>query len=320
MKRKALCALFAALLAMPTAMAAETPITHIDTPKTVKALYVNLGTAENPNRMARIIGMVERTELNALVIDVRSGGGPLMFGSDTKAKAFLANLHTRNIYAIARIVVFKGGPAGWHDPASRQRWQQVADVSRRALAIGFDEINYDYIRYGSVNEPKSGTPISERVEVIRSFFEFLKREVRDKTGRPISADIFGVTFIQPQPSIGQRLEDAARNFDYVMPMPYPSHWGPGNFGLSNPAHYPYETVYRTLTAGWQKVANDPSRIAKLRTWIQAFDLDSSRPMRYYKYTPWHIQEQIRACYDAGCVGWALWNAGNIYDESAFLKE
>lgn len=101
-----------------------------------------------------------------------------------------------------------------------------------------------------------------------------------------------------------------------MPMPYPSHWYSGSFGFKNPAHYPYKTVFKSLIMGWDKVKNNPKRIAKLRTWIQAFNLDSK--MKYYKYTPWHIKEQIRACYHTDCVGWALWNPYNKYDINALL--
>ncbi|MBI1975005.1 MAG: hypothetical protein HYS57_01440 [Parcubacteria group bacterium] len=312
----------------------RTPPTHLSTPKTVKGIYINLGIINSP-RFWRLVEMVERTELNTLVIDIRSGGGPILLRDDQKSRELLTELHARNIYLIARLVAFKGGGGGWYDPASRKRWNDIARIARRAIELGFDEVNFDYVRFGAVNEPRSATPISERTAIIRTFFRFLRKEVAEKTGRPISVDIFGATFIWPQHTIGQRLEDAAESFDYVIPMPYPSHWGPGSFGLANPAYHPYQTVYRSLTQGWRKVENNPKRIASLRSWIQAFDLDSSRPMRRYKYTPWHIREQIRACYDvarppaaiptaksggAGCTGWILWNAANVYDESSFLKE
>jgi len=307
------------LIILPTATAAETQVRHVPTPEIMKALYITLGTAENPNRMAKITDMALRAGINALVIDIRSNGGPLIFGNDTKTKEFLAELHKRNIYAIARIVAFKGGPSGWYDPASRKRWEQIAEVSRRAISLGFDEINYDYVRYGSVNEPGSSTPIGQRTAIIRSFFEFLKVEVREKTGRPISIDIFGWVFIEPQRVIGQRVEDAIENFDYVMPMVYPSHWGRNNLGIPIPGREPYKTVYRSLTIGWNRVKDDPRRIAKLRAWIQAFNLESINPIRTMRYGPAEISAQVRACYDAGCIGWALWNAGNVYDETA-LRE
>jgi len=251
-----------------------------------------------------------------LVIDIKSSGRSIIFSDDCATKEFLSRLHKKNLYLIARIVVFKGGPRRWYEPSSQKRWQQVAEISRKAIDLGFDEINYDYIRYGAVNEPKSNTPISKRRAIINAFFKFLKKEVRDKTGRPISADIFGITFIYPQAVIGQSLEDVIQSFDYIMPMPYPSHWYTGSFGFKNPAHHPYKVVFKSLTMGWDKVKDHPKRIAKLRTWIQAFSLDSK--MRYYPYTPWHIREQIRACYHTDCTGWALWNPYNRYNITALL--
>jgi hypothetical protein len=293
---------------------------HLDTPTIVKAVYVNLGTAAHADRMSRLTALVERTELNALFIDIHGAGGPVLRKSDAETEALLKDLHDRGIYAVARLVAFQGGPHGWYDPGSEARWRQIAEISARAVNLGFDEINYDYVRYGAAREPTSSTPIAERAGIIRSFGQYLRDEVGATTGRPISADIFGFTLLSTQLVIGQRLEDFVELFDYVMPMPYPSHWGPGTFGFANPAHEPYETIHKALTMGWRRVAADPTRRAELRSWIQAFNLDSSRPMQFYRYTPWHVREQIRACDDAGCAGWCAWNANSAYEPEAFTSK
>ncbi|WP_437575202.1 putative glycoside hydrolase [Sorangium sp. So ce887] len=287
-------------------------------PTVTKAIYVNFAAGRSADRMERLSSLVQRTELNSLVIDIRSNGGALLLESDEATKARLEALRHAGIYLIARLVAFKGGPRGWYDPGSEERWREIAEISLRAFDAGFDEVNYDYVRYGAAREPRSPTPLHERTPTIRAFFEFLRAEVGDAASRPISADLFGITLLGPQDGIGQRLEDAVELFDYVMPMPYPSHWGPGSFGLANPAHHPYETLHASLSAGWRRVADLPGRIAQLRSWVQAFDLDSSRPMRRYKYTPWHIRQQIRAIDDAGCAGYAAWNPRSDYEESAFL--
>lgn len=282
----------------------------------IKAVYVGFAAARSADRINRLMSLVRRTELNALVIDVRSKRGALLHESDDDTRALLDALHEAGIYLIARVVAFKGGPKGWYDPGSKARWEELAEISWKAFDLGFDEVNYDYVRYGAANEPRSRTPVQERRPTLRAFFAFLRAQVAAES-RPISADLFGITLLGPQDSIGQRLEDAAVYFDYVMPMPYPSHWGPGSFGLSNPAHHPYKAIYKPLSTGWRSMADLPDRIARMRCWIQAFDLDSSRPMRRYEYTPWHIQEQARACEDAGCAGWAAWNPRSEYDEKAF---
>ncbi|KYF94500.1 hypothetical protein BE17_00230 [Sorangium cellulosum] len=287
-------------------------------PTTIKAVYVNFTAARSAERMNRLSSLVQRTELNSLVIDVRSSGGALLHERDEETRDQLEALRHAGIYLIARVVAFRGGPRGWYDPGSEARWREIAEISLRAFDVGFDEVNYDYVRYGAAREPRSRTPVGERAPTIRAFFEFLRAEVGDAAGRPISADLFGITLLGPQDGIGQRLEDAVELFDYVMPMPYPSHWGPGSLGLANPAHHPYETLYAALSAGWSSVAELPGRRALLRSWIQAFDLDSSRPMRRYRYMPWHVREQIRAIEDAGCAGYAAWNPRSVYEESAFV--
>ncbi len=285
----------------------------------LKAIYINYGVTQNKLKMSKILTISKRSGINAFVIDIHSTGGPLMFENDNETRRFLKELKEQGFYLIARIVVFKGGPKGWYDPKSKRRWEEVVEVSRRAIQLEFDEINYDYVRYGARGEPPSPTPINERIKIIRSFFEFIKSEVRDKTGRPISVDIFGWAFIAPQYVIGQRVEDAVSNFDYVMPMVYPSHWGRNNLGIPVPGREPYLAVYRSLSLGWNKVKNNPRRIAEMRAWIQAFDLESINPIRIKKYGPAEIKAQIKACYDAGCQGWALWNSASNYAEIS-LKE
>lgn len=311
--------LFALFIAVDSfaLFAAEPP--HLPTPSTVKGVYINHSILGTP-RFWNLVEMTERTELNTFVIDIHSHGGAPILGSDETARALLTKLHEKNIYCIARVVVFQGGNSGWHDPSSRERWEQVRAASFRAIAVGFDEINYDYVRYGAANEPKSATPVKERAAVIRSFWKFLKEEVRDAVNQPISVDIFGYTFLAPQHSIGQSVEDAILYFDYVMPMPYPSHWSKGSFGLDIPGHHPYETVHQSLDKGWERVKNQTGRIAELRVWIQAFGLASISPLRKYHYGPTQVRAQIKACEDSGCVGWVLWNANSAYQESYFLTK
>ena len=290
---------------------------HLGAPEIVKAVYANHFVATQPDRLRRLTDLVEKTELNALFIDIRSNGGPILAKTDEETRRLLGSLHDRGIYLAARVVAFQGGPLGWYDPASEARWRRIAEASAEAVELGFDEINYDYVRYGAAREPRSPTPEAERAPIIRSFAEFLREEVGDRWGRPISADIFGFTLLGPQALIGQRLADFTELFDYVMPMPYPSHWGLGTFGIENPAHEPYRIVHAALSIGERSMAEHPARRARLRSWIQAFDLDSSQPKRFYRYTPWHVREQIRACDDVHAAGWCAWNVRGNYDAAAF---
>jgi hypothetical protein len=290
----------------------EIKVIHIPTPTVVKALYVTFYSFESPKKLRDVTLSLEKNNFNALVIDVRSDGTGLFDINTDKVKGILSGLHDKNIYLIGRIVAFKNGENAWYDPASRVRWEQIAQTSKLAHDLGFDEINYDYVRYGGPNEAQSQTPIEQRRPTIQAFFEFLNKEVRQKYGFPISADIFGTTFINPEAGIGQNLEDAALNFDYIMPMPYPSHWALGTFGIKHPGTEPYQTVFQALTTGWAKVKDNPKRIASLRSWIQAFNIESISPWKLIDYTPQEINAQIKACTDAGCVGWVLWNGFSTY--------
>ena len=304
---------------VPPPVVKEIKVIHIATPSTVKALYVTFYSFESPKKLQQVVSNLEKNNFNALVIDVRSDGTGLFDINDSKVKEILSGLHDKHIYLIGRIVAFKNGESAWYDPASRERWDQIANTSKFAYDLGFDEINYDYVRYGGPTEAQSKTPIEQRRPTIQAFFEFLNKEVRQKYGFPISADIFGTTFINPEAGIGQNLEDAALNFDYIMPMPYPSHWALGTFGIKHPGTEPYQTVFQALTTGWAKVKNDPKRIASLRSWIQAFGIESISPWKLRDYTPQDIDSQIKACTDAGCVGWALWNGFSNYQPDYFAN-
>ena len=310
---KKLFRLFVFLLVASAVTVRAQGMDHVATPKEVRGLYVTLDTFQDRRMLDSIIEICKRTSINTLVIDVRSNGVNAFVIKNEKARKRLEQLHAMNLYLVGRMIVF-WRPNGWFDPGSQRRWDEIARASKLAINLGFDEINYDYVRYGGPHEPKSPTPMEQRTPIIRDFCRFLKREVGDKTGRPISVDFFGVTFLKPEPGVGQRIEDSIDNFNYVMPMAYPSHWSPGTFGVKDPGRAPYEMVYKSLTAGWKRVANDPNRKAQLRPWLQAFGLDSIYPMKFMSYTAKDVAEQIRACHDAGCVGWVLWNPSSKYSQ------
>lgn len=300
--------------ATTTPVQKEIQVIHLPTPQPMKGLYVTFYTFEAKKKFAEVIAQAQKYDLNSLIIDVRSDGQGLFDFNTNEVKQMLSDLHDKGLYLIARIVAFKKSDTEWYDPASQQRWQQIADTAKAAVDVGFDEINFDYVRYGGPNEQQSTTTIEQRRPNIQAFFEFLNKEVRQKLERPISADIFGVTFVNPEAGIGQRLEDAVQNFDYIMPMPYPSHWALGSLGIANPGDAPYQIVFQALYTGWVKVVHSPSRIASLRSWIQAFDIESITPWKLRPYTAQDVESQIKACYDAECSGWALWNGSSSYPD------
>jgi len=314
-----------------------------------KGIYVTSWIA-GTQRAEELVRLVERTELNSVVIDIKDATGRIGYESQVPLAreigasegrirdidALLARCHRAGIYTIARIVVFqdphlsKNRPewalkdeAGnlwrdrkglsWMDPACREVWNYNLDLAKEATLKGFDEIQFDYVRF-----PSDGSisacfyPIWDRRvpkhEIIRQFFAFASSELVPYK-IPISVDLFGLTLWQDDDlNIGQRIVDAMYYVDYICPMVYPSHYPSQFMGFGNPADHPYEIVYQSLIRGQSKLSQAGAR-ARLRPWLQDFNLGA-------QYDEEKILLQKRAVYDAGCFGWTLWSSQNRYTEAA----
>lgn len=355
----------------PPGPEAQAGVTHVALPAFVKGIYVSAATAGDTKRFGQLGDLVDRTELNAMVIDVKEGDGAIAFVPVDAALApyaaakpelgkladFTKPLHDKGIYLIARVFVFqdpwlvgkrpelavkrRGGGlwrdrrgTTWLDPASREVWKYNAAIAREAYAGGFDEVQFDYIRFLSDgNMAEAAYPAydgkTSKADVIRSFFGFMDAELREKSGIPISADLFGLTMWAHDSdlNIGQKLDNAARHFDFVSPMVYPSHYPTGFEGFANPADHPYEVVHDNLVKAQpvfgalrqedlalrQKNPALSLKIAGVRPWLQDFDLGAV-------YSPDMVKAQMKASVDGGASGWIFWNARNIYTESAFAPE
>lgn len=352
----------------PPDAAAADAIARVTTPTFVKGIYVSSATAGTKKRFDELVDLVDRTELNAMVIDIKDWRGAIAFVPESEAlkpyaaetpelgdlRAFTKPLKEKGIYLIARQFVFqdpwivekrpefavkrigggiwrdrRGTP--WIDPASKEAWKYNVAVAREAFAGGFDEVQLDYIRFLSDGDMKAAVyPVYDgttpKSEVISSFFAYVDAELREKSGIPISADLFGLTMWQHDYdlNIGQRLEPALRHFDFVSPMVYPSHYPAGFMGFPNPSTRPYEVIKANMLRG-QKVldklhaedlaartANPDGgiRVGSVRPWLQDFDLGAD-------YTPDMVRAQMRATEEGGGSGWLFWNARNVYTESAF---
>ncbi|MGC9605495.1 MAG: putative glycoside hydrolase [Minisyncoccia bacterium] len=253
---------------------------------------------------------------------------------------FVTELHGKGIYAIGRITVFQdplyasahpdlavqsisrpGRPwtdkngLAYIDPDFAPYWDRVAQIALEAHSIGFDEINFDYIRFpsdGVMTDAEFALPASTtKAAVIADFFAYLQSRLKPE-GVVMSADLFGQTTVNRDDlGIGQILEDALPYFDYVSPMVYPSHFADNFDGYANPAAYPYEVVRSTMISAVERAAAASSTPDKLRPWLQAFDLGAV-------YTPAMVQAEKRAVYDAGLSGWMLWNAGSRYNKEELM--
>jgi hypothetical protein len=338
-----------------TVMASTTPaVTHISTPDPLKAVYMSSWAAGNKKFRDHLFDLVDNTEINAVVIDVKDFSGRISFPVDDArllkigasenripdVKELVAKLHEKNVYVIARISSFqdsflikahpelavktKSGAiwqdykgVKWLDAGAQPVWDYLVAISEQSYAYGFDEINFDYLRYPSDGNLKdiaySWSNGRTRREVMHDFFLYLREQLAS-TSVPISADLFGLTTSSNDDlGIGQVLVDALPYFDYVSPMVYPSHFSTGYLGFAKPAVHPYDVVKFAMTTAVDRAIAASSSPSKLRPWLQAFDMGAV-------YTPAMVRAQIQATNDAGLSSWMLWDAGCIYDKKDLVEK
>lgn len=271
-------------------------------------------------------------------------------------KEFIAELHRKHIYVIGRITTFQNpyytklhpeqavqkreGGGVWKDykglafvdVGAKEYWDQVVELGKISYALGFDELNFDYVRFPS-DGPMSQAYYSydlgkPKAEVLEEFFKYLSEQFRP-TGAVLSADLFGMSATNEDDlGIGQVLERALPYFDYIDPMVYPSHYPSGFNGYKKVDEHAYDIVHFAMVAaarraiagtttvpalGEQPIASTSPQeytkpvfaASKIRPWLQSFDY----PVHY---TPEMAADQIRATNDAGLKSYLFWDAGNKY--------
>ncbi|MCA9353373.1 hypothetical protein KC842_00685 [Candidatus Nomurabacteria bacterium] len=325
---------------------------HIETPDSMKAVYMTSWVAGTPSIRNSVISLVERTEVNSIIIDIKDYTGKVAFQIDDEViqeigstenrirdiESLIEELHSKNIYVIGRVAVFqdphivKVWPEeavkkasdknsvwkdrkgiSWIDAGSERVWDYTYRIAKGSYDLGFDEINFDYIRFPSDGDMKDiYYPVSEgkvKSEVMNSFYTFIGDKLR-ADGIPSSADLFGMTTTNTDDlNIGQILEDGLRNFDYVCPMVYPSHYPDTWHGFPKPAEVPYDVVYIAMKSAVDRAIAIGKSAENLRPWIQDFNLGAT-------YTADMVRAQITATYDAGIDSWLIWDPANTYTEKA----
>lgn len=317
-------------------------------PQKVIAAYLTGWSASDKSKIDYVIGLSKRTSVNAVVIDIKDWSGRIPYNTDVpdaekygaerviiKDMPGLVNkLHDNGLYAIARINVFQdpvlaserndlavqsraGGlwqdynGLSWVNPEKKEAWDYNISIAKDALEKGFDEVNFDYIRFpsdGDLND--MDLSVASDREVIKSFFKYLREEIPDDN---ISADLFGLSTVNKDDlGIGQIIEDAYEYFDFVCPMVYPSHYTSGFIGFENPAEHPFEVVAYSMAKAKLRLGDFKT---KLRPWLQDFNLGAD-------YDTEKVYLQIKAVKDilgGDYHGYMLWSPENWYDEEAILK-
>ena len=373
-------------------------VAHQALPEAVKALYMSACVAGTPSFRTDLVSLIEQTELNSVVIDIKDYSGNISFPPQGETwrpawlaskcgtkdmSEFISSMHEKDIFVIGRITVFqdpflatrrpdlavlKGDGSVWKDHkglsfidvAADEYWDDIIELSVEAYNIGFDELNYDYVRYPSDGNMRDivfphtqkGQWPHSKPDNLEAFFSYLHQAMQDEarfsqmkhtaTGREknipyISADLFGMTTSNYDDlSVGQVQERAVPYFDFIAPMVYPSHYPNGWNNYSNPNHYPYEVIHTAMSDGVRRLQATTTPVAgftheRIGTTTPAVYQKATSTADKFRtwiqdfdyggdYGPAEVRAQIKASYDAGVESWMLWAPSNRYTKEALLLE
>lgn len=340
-----------------------------------RGIYVTGWVAGSQKSLKRLLELLDRTDLNTLVIDVKDDYGHLTYNSSiplvrqikadrnpgiSDIRALLAKLKSKNIYTIGRIVTFKdpyfakhkpewamrtqsgqlwrgGHRTLWMDPYRTEVWSYNIDIAKEAARLGFDEIQFDYVRF-----PDNASRVDREVvfanpkhiskaENIRQFLHTARGEIH-KAGSYVSADVFGlVTSSENDMGIGQIWESIAQEVDYISPMTYPSHYSGGMYGIKNPDLVPDQVIKHAITDAKRRNetlkqaaavsspltqkgsivnADGPHSPAIIRPWLQSFTATWMTAHRHYGIH--EVLQQVKELERQGIHQFLLWNSSCKY--------
>ena len=309
----------------------------------IRGIYLNGYLFNNPSKRESIEKILTNTDVNTLVIDVKTDNGHILFDTEIDEAIYLNNERVKftkndlqelkeikDIYLVGRLVVFQdplfakvfpdeavfdsrlNKPYSQNgqfflDPSSQKVQDYIINIAIESCRLGFDEIQYDYIRYPDSSSKfmqfDTKNDFENRVNNINSFLS-KSRQLLHNEGCLLSADTFGYILTNKQDGgIGQNLETIIENVDFISPMVYPSHYTNGSFGYQNPNEHPYEVITAALTDALDRGVDKD----KIRPFLQGF---------------WHSNEDIRNNIKAASdleMDWLIWNILSVYELDSFTK-
>ena len=317
-------------------------------PAEVRGVHITHYLAGDDRQMQRFYRSAGRRDgLNAIQVDIKDEAGVVGFDAGVplarrvgavqrlyNPRRVARDAHRAGLYVIGRVVMFEdpiasvGDPTlairtrgggvwknraglGWTNPYNRRVWQYGIDLARAAGRAGFDEIQFDYVRFPTDGDISSAVFRPKRKEpYAKTIGTFLRTATAalHADGLKVSADLFGLAATRDL-HIGQLPRTLRNVLDAVSPMAYPSHYGPGEYGIPNPDAAPARTMTATLRDWRAKLRGGT---AKLRPWIQDFSLG----VRYG--TP-QVKAQIKAVRAATKAGFLIWNAGVVYSPGVLVR-
>lgn len=296
--------------------------------QTIRGLRVGAEAAGSDPAFEGLLDLADASAVNALVFDTKQEDGKVLYDTSVQAahdigavdvfydpETRIAQAHDHGLYTVTRIVTFEDahradaypdealvGP--WLDPASETARQYILDLAAEACEFGFDEIQFDYVRYpaGRTAEISGQRDLTQeqRLEAVSGFLA-TAREMMHPMGCAVSAAVFGiVTSSADDQGLGQRPEEVSREVDVLSPMVYPSHYSDGWLGFEDPNDHPYDVTSDAIGDAMPRMWEGST----LRPYLQAFWWNNQQ-----------IRRSIQAAEDAG-VGWMLWNVRSNYDLEA----
>lgn len=297
-------------------------------PIKVRGLRVSAGAAGDDTHFQRLLDLTEETAINALVFDTKQEGGKVLYQTGVSDAhrigavdvwydpvTRITQARERGLYTITRVAVFEdafwanshpeerlAGP--WVHPEAPGARRYNIDLAVEACALGFDEIQFDYVRFPAGRTARvSGQlaiPQEERIRAIAGFLAEARRALAPM-GCAVSADIFAIVVsVENDQGLGQRPEELSPHLDALSPMIYPSHYSAGWLGFPDPNDHPYSVTTNAIDAALPRINEGTA----LRPWLQAFSWSDSQ-----------IRASIQAAEDRG-TGWILWNVGSSFNRAA----
>lgn len=334
---------------------------NFEYPDAVRGIYVT-GNSAGGSRFDTLLNLIEKTDLNSMVIDIKEDHGHLTYIPEEDSPfaqiaqnfisdplAMMEKLEEKEVYPIARIVVFKDSVLAQErpdlsftengkvwvnnkgeafvNPFEKEVWEYNVEIAKEAAKMGFKEIQFDYVRFpeGFENKDESLSyslgdyadldmnNIKKRVEAVTDFVAYAREELA-QYDVDVSVDIFGyAATIEETPGIGQNFSRISENVDVISSMIYPSHWT-SYFGIEKPDTEPYRLVdeYSKVENEVLGALDDPP---VSRPWLQDFNAPWLYSGATFQYGKAEVEAQIRALYENGIDEFLLWNSGNVYTEN-----
>jgi hypothetical protein len=337
-------------------------------PIKVKGVYATGWAIGTKSIREALIENIKSANFNAIIIDIKDERGQLSYSSNVSTaleikasknmirdiSSVIQEFKDNDIYVIGRIVTFKDptfagnkheiaykksdgslwldyDDKAWPNPYNTETWEYPIALAKEAAELGFDEIQFDYIRFpsseGKIKEIAYGFNSAEvsKSKIIEGFLTKVMQELKP-LNVVVSVDVFGITTRGngDYENIGQDFLEILKIVDVVCPMVYPSHYARGEYGIPKPDLDPYHIVYKSLTDALKKVQSIPENehAAIIRPYLQDFTATWLKKGNYLTYGTTEVKDQIQAVVDLGLEEFILWDPNNKYafDALAQVKE